>query len=381
MDANHNEIRTFRKKKYLLIAVSIFIAWCVCLLNYNCNSSQPGAQEIVFKKGVSVKNQWNEIFEDLGLFKFQFEDPGNEVYSIYYLDFNARGDHIVLDAKAKKILLFNSDGKFLKYIGSSGEGPGEYLTIAYAFMDKEDNFYLYDVSKRVIMKYSAYDYNYQKQFRLIESIHSALIEPNNNFITYRLFSEKDTILFLSTPQGKTIKTTFKPEDSDLHKFISRFRLGGMSEVDGEGLIFLYPDDYRIYYYDYDLNLRKVFYPLDHSKFLPGRIQFPENLSPVDYSKKHAKWWGKALRISEVYYVGNLLFICILTQYENLSETFFVNVHDLTGVTYAEGLEVPYSGIIRSAKNGFVYVVEDARFDENNKLVPLKLHRYLLKKLK
>jgi len=149
----------------------------------------------------------------------------------------------------------------------------------------------------------------------------------------------------------------------------------------EGFLFIYPEEYKIYLFDYQFNLKKILYTESTSKYFPPKAEFPGTISPYGFTPKHASWWGQSLRPAVVFYLGNRKLALQLVEFTNLSGKFYVNIHDLDGVTYAAGLEVPFEGIIRYAKDGYIYVVEDSKFDKNNKVVPLKLHRFKLKNLR
>jgi len=61
---------------------------------------------------------------------------------------------IVLDvSKAKSIFLFDMNGRFVRKIGSVGQGPGEYNTISSIFVDEKDPL-LYIETFRTVLKYS-----------------------------------------------------------------------------------------------------------------------------------------------------------------------------------------------------------------------------------
>lgn len=60
-------------------------------------------------------------------------------------------DKIFLQDKAKRLLVFNIQGKFLHQIGKKGNGPGEYLELRDFEIDKNGNIYVLEFKK--ILKY------------------------------------------------------------------------------------------------------------------------------------------------------------------------------------------------------------------------------------
>lgn len=63
----------------------------------------------------------------------------------------------------EKIMQFDSAGNFIRFIGSKGQGPGEYQGIGNLFFDREDNLYLYDLSTRCVSIFTYPDYHFLKQ--------------------------------------------------------------------------------------------------------------------------------------------------------------------------------------------------------------------------
>lgn len=61
---------------------------------------------------------------------------------------------VILDINAKKILVFDNDGKFLRQIGLVGNGPGEYvLPYDFTYNKDEDEIYVLDVGTNNINRY------------------------------------------------------------------------------------------------------------------------------------------------------------------------------------------------------------------------------------
>ena len=59
-------------------------------------------------------------------------------------------DNNVIIAERKKILVFNTDGKFVRSIGSKGQGPGEYIDIRNLAMDKKNKRLFVNASPKII---------------------------------------------------------------------------------------------------------------------------------------------------------------------------------------------------------------------------------------
>jgi hypothetical protein len=371
------------KMKRLWVWIFLSLMGCVIAVTVNCGSGGKKSNEIPFKKNKVVYTKWDQVFEKSEIIPLRFQDPNMEIYTIGGVEINSKGQYIICDPKNEpnSISLFDSTGLFLKYIGRIGEAGGEYLIPTCSCFDSRDNYYLFDIARKIVIKYSAPDYTFEKQIRMQSYFDRIIMDPYGNFISYRRNADSRKIFFKYSADGKLLKSIFTPDDEDLHLFLARFGLGGIEEIPGEGILGLYPAEYKIFFFDYDLNLKKTISAPESSTYQPSIGRFPKTLSPYSYSKQHAKWWGKELRPGAIFYLGSGLFIIELDKYDNMSEKFYINIHDLEGNTYAEGLEVPFDSIIRFVKNGYVYVVEDSTIDDTGNVLPLKLHRFKIKDLR
>ena len=62
-------------------------------------------------------------------------------------------ESVIAISDSKKILLFNWQGKFLRQIGRTGKGPGEYILVM-DFLLKGNDIYITSTGKTAIIKYS-----------------------------------------------------------------------------------------------------------------------------------------------------------------------------------------------------------------------------------
>ena len=92
----------------------------------------------------------SEIVDKLEIIKLETSDK-----SLINPDIITRiieSDNEVIITQTNKILVFNKDGRFIRNIGSRGQGPGEFNYIQNATFDKE-NKHLYVISGRKIICY------------------------------------------------------------------------------------------------------------------------------------------------------------------------------------------------------------------------------------
>jgi len=363
----------------LYFCIHILLVCCIALCFQSCKASNLKSMEIPFKSIKTLYTKWDQVFEKSTIIPFHFDDPDKEIYIIGSILINSKSESIIFDGKnPNKFSLFDAKWKFIKYIGEPGEGPGAYMLPTTIFLDKEDNLYVMDLAKASILKFLSPDYIYEKSIHMDGSINELIIDSTGNLFSYRLNSENGDIFYKFSPKGKVLKSMIKPKSLSQKLFIGRFNLGSLINIPWEGILAIYPAEYKIYFFDYDLNIKRILVADPPTTYKPLMDDFPNDLSPYDYSKRHSRWWGKQLRPTNIYYLENRFFMVVLTRYENLSGKYYVNIHDLDGNTYAEGLEVPFNGIIRYTKDGYIYLVEDSAYNDKGEIEPLRLHRFKFK---
>lgn len=364
----------FRARYFINSIAPLLVITLLCILA-NCNSTPEKEDAVFFKDSQSMGNDWSAAFGEHTVLDFKFKNEDTELFSVGSILTGKNGDYFILDGKQQKIFQFNSELEFVRCIGGHGEGPGEILIYSAPIIDKQNNILVFDRGKRRMNKYDFPDYIYSGEISFHLGVQDTLLDDSNNFIFYSI-SEKN-VLFKFDRKGEYIKRTFIPDHLRLRLFMARFQLGRMSDVDNNGFIFIYPEDYKIIHFNYDLSIRGIFKNETPTRFFPEADELPGHLSPYSFTPKHSKWWSEKLRPAFLFYLGNRFYTVILFEYKNLSEKLYLNIHDLDGITYAAGLEVPFEGIVRYAKDGYIYVVENSRFDEKGGVTPLKIHRFKL----
>jgi len=330
----------------------------------------------IYLQDCKQKN-WEDLFEDEQQVQFSFSNTKNQLLSISTLLLTSNGQYIVMDGSDKKIKLFDANGTFLKYIGKwGGQGPGEFQTPTNLVLDKTQELLIFDVFGYRLSRFTGKDYVYENEIHLKENPSNIIVDPQNNLITY---SYSEYMLNKYDNKGHLLKKTFKPKNKTLQFFFTRFRLGGIADYQDEGFFLIYPEEFNIYYYDYDFNLKLVLQSNFSSKFRPEISKLPEDLSPYVFTPKHSRWWDKELHIMSILSLGSDIIGVQLYKSEELSFTdFYLSLYKLNGVVLGEGLEIPHNGIIRYAKNGYLYVAVEAQLGTENEIIPPKLYRYKLR---
>lgn len=363
------------KSKSLLIY--IIILFSLCFFATACSSGEDDNCVYIKLKDSNI-SQWGDIFDYDGVVSFQFSDPEESIYTFGMMRRNSKGDYFVVDGKAQKLLMFDSSCKFKKYIGHRGEGPAEYMLLYFCVLDGKNNLYLYDVQKMSLNVFKFPDYNFVRAIRLPTTYQDIIVTDDEYIIGYS--TSDPSVIHRISLDGKKVEKYFEPEDLHFRTFSARFQLGRLSVVPGKGFLFSYPDEYKIFLFDYNINAKKTLVANDYSNFVPEPVSFPKDLDPFGFSPKHSKWWGKSIRPAMIYYLGGGYFLKVLVKFTNLSGKLYVNLHNLDGSVYAQGVEIPFNGRIVYVKDKNVYLVEPATVDKDNNIIPLKLHKYRLKDL-
>lgn len=320
--------------------------------------------------------KWAEVFTDEEEIVFQYPDSSYEILSLPDFVINSKGDLIIPDAVSKQIKRFDRNGNFLQAIGLwGGHGPGEFKYVVALVLDNQDNLFIFDVTNYRLSKFEFPNYGYGGSLTLKTSTSSFIITPQHDLILYHfnpfIISKWDT-------SGNRLKETLRASES-LRIFTKRFNLGGIVDYYGRGFFCIYPENFEIQFYDYNLVSKFKIISDTKSKFRPNAIDFPADLSPYDFTPEHAEWWDQFLHIARIFVIDKDHIGITLIETNNLeAKAHYFSLYGINGEVHAEGLIVPRNGIVRCAKNGDVYVSVPSQLDEQGNLIGPKLYKYKLK---
>lgn len=355
-----------------LVAVMV-----LSLILFSCSSTDDKQTVSIKQKDILLEN-WKDIFDYEGVVSFRFPDPDQEIYTLGSMRRNSRGNYFIVDGKAKKLLMFDAAGNFKKYIGRGGEGPGEYKFLLTCFIDKNDDLHLYDLQKMQLLRFKYPDYEYKDFIRLSHYYQDMFFTDDLSIIGCSV--SDDSVIHKISPDRSKIEKFFTPTDKHFRMFSSRFYLSRLGLIPGKGFLFTYPDEYKIFLYDFNVNIQKTLVARNYNRFIPEPLSYPKDMKPNEFTPKHSKWWSKALKPAMVVYLKDGYFLQVLIKFNNLSGILFANLHHLDGSISALGVEVPFNSPVVFSENGFVYIPEAATLDDANNIVPLRLHKYRLKDL-
>ena len=122
--------------KYANILLTVLMA---ILLGCTSPEEQGGLRQITIDAGDDTETDLSELAEDVQVIKLEVTD-NSLVSRISNLAYN--GKYIVV-SDARKVYVFSAEGDFLRVIGKSGQGPGEYYYVASFAVDwKKNELYL-----------------------------------------------------------------------------------------------------------------------------------------------------------------------------------------------------------------------------------------------
>ncbi|MDD8031838.1 MAG: 6-bladed beta-propeller [Acidobacteriota bacterium] len=150
---------------------------------------------------------------------------------------NSKGDYFLFSRVEEKIMQFDRAGNFIRFIGSIGQGPGEYQMVTKTFFDQEDNLYLYDAATLAISIFSYPDYQFLRQIHLKSIVNKIFINSEGNFITFSSFNVP-SLLKKYDKSGELLIETFRPEDERLRVAMAPFNPGGLADIPGLGFLFM-----------------------------------------------------------------------------------------------------------------------------------------------
>lgn len=367
---------THRPRIYMCRSLGFLLVLLVLLMFSHCSQEEDKAGEIILGKDPGKRAQWADFFDEDMVIPFTFADRDTELYSLGNMQVGPHGDFFIYDGKVKRIYHFDQNGKLIRQIGRYGEGPGEYLLARCFFLDNHHDFFLCDLAKQRILKYRYPDYSYETEFKIDTTAQNIVVADDGNIILYTI--SDNSVLYKLDRSGNILKKSFTALTPNFRLFSARFQMGRIEKMEGGKFIFSYPEEYKIYVVDANLDIVTTFSAPEESRFFPGKAVFPATLSPYEYSPAHAKWWESELRIANVIYPGNGVFILQMCEIKGFSYTHYLNIHNLEGKTFVAGLALPFDGIVRYAKEGYIYVLENSKIDERGEVDPLKLHRFKLK---
>jgi hypothetical protein len=185
-------------KKCVILILILFLYLSAC--RSPVDNSQIVTVDMTSKNSL-VQFNLNEYVEDVRMVRLASGDGSLIRYFTGHI-----GKKYIISVESDKVLLFNSEGEFIRIVAKKGKGPGEYTQLDAWVVDENENFFLYhDIRKNYICNYnlnnqqldenvSFEDHGYLSQMVLINDTLLSILPS--------MFSEYGYLFFNQTFSGR-----------------------------------------------------------------------------------------------------------------------------------------------------------------------------------
>lgn len=348
---------------------------------FSCSSEHEKNNKIIFLSD-PIDNEivaFNDVFKSITEIQFTFGDDDERIlpHTFRNILVTTKGKFILPDPYTKQIYIFDSEGNFIKSIGNSGRGPGEFEYIRRIKLDNFDNLWVYDPSQLRLSVFSAPDYYFLKSIKVTQRFSDFIVTEDSKVIVYSTLS--DNLISHFNDGGAINQQYFSVKDKLKRIFLGRFQDGGLTYgFDNKSFFVVYPGEFGIRKYSIDGILLSNITTLTigkNQKFRPITPKFPEKLDPYNYTYEHEEWYNSFLNISQIFVVHPD--ILLLTLYDNVTSKvkFFTNIYTQDGQVLAEGITLPNEGRIIGTNIDRVFIATDEKMLNDGSVIPATLKAY------
>ncbi|HSR54119.1 MAG TPA: 6-bladed beta-propeller [Acidobacteriota bacterium] len=318
--------------------------------------------------------RWDSLFS--GAEEVPIDVTGKGAIAIDALEVDPQGNLIIPDPRNDRILFLDSRGQLIRQVGGKGEGPGEFKSLRSAALDSAGNLLVFDqVAKRVSV-FTTPEYTFSRSFDLDPVLASMIGLPSQSIVAFCPTEEERLLKF--DLEGRTVRRAFRPKRERIGTFLARTHTGGLSrDPRGDGFYFIYPDEFAIFHYDSDLNIKRVIRsPSASSHWRPRMPGLPDSLSPYDFDPAHKQWWDSHLHIDRIFSLDKDLLLVTLYETQGFKDQArYLNIYTSDGLVIAEGIRIPHPLRIVGTAPGVVYAATLPYLDAEERLHPPTLQRY------
>lgn len=318
---------------------------------------------------------WDSLFS--GGQEVPIDVTGKEAVAIDGLEVNPRGDLVIPDPRNDRILFLDHQGHLIRRVGGKGEGPGQFTSLRSAALDADENLVAFDqVAKRVSI-FAAPEYSFSGSFDMDPVLASITGLASEGMVAFCPTEEE--LLLKFDLKGRVLRKAFRPARERIRAFLARIHTGGIARnPDGDGFYFIYPDEFAIFHFDGDFNVKRVVRSPLASHWRPRMPDLPESLSPYDFDPPHKEWWDSHLHIERIFSLGGDLLLVTLYETQGFKDQArYLNVYSSGGLVIAEGIPIPHPLRIVGTAPGAVYAATLPYLDAEGRLHPPTLRRYTI----
>ncbi len=247
----------------------------------------------------------NEYLIDSSIVTVQFENLKNN-YISYLAEFDtlSNGNYIISEYASDKFIgLFSSSGKFIREIGRSGQGPGEYI-LPDNISVKNDTIYRYDKDNKKLCLFNS-EGEFITEYKIILYISDIILLKDKPIIIGWLkngFVPNIYPISIANYQTNSILNFGSIENINLPILRAPIKPGICT--DGKNIFCLEPMKFGFKKYDFTGELVNDYFPIE----VPS-IFSPVSLKKYNYlidknSSKLSKAYQKHAKCRAIFYLGN-----------------------------------------------------------------------------
>ena len=330
--------------------VVYFIMFLAFLFHLCGKEKKEGLMEISVDIGQDITLPLSTITEELTTIELELTDESminpDRIRKILLCD-----NHVII-AETDQMLIFNMKGKFVRSIGSKGQGPGEYISIqGFTFDEKTKTIYIVNNRSQII----GYDLNgkFAKELTIrhlnggmggqilgieyfnnelllfVESIIEKQIEENETLKCYH------SVIYKINDEMQFIDSCFVRDDYFLNANFTKGRIDEYLTYN-ESAVFLYYPELSSFYINSTPSLSQrigsvervlcdTLYRFEHNKLIPKlKLKFTRNGRDFNGDKN--------ILLKKIYQSSRYIFAMYSTAFNQ--ELTFLFCHDTkTGISY------------------------------------------------
>jgi hypothetical protein len=281
--------------------------------------------------------------------------------------FDIAGDRILVsDYRATKgVYLFDTTGAFLKRIGRTGRGPGEYLDPMIVCFNPEGGFYIYD---RYQLRMDIYDSNdqYTRTVEVRKFFNRMKIDTSGNlfFFTWTVTDSRswDATVF-KYDKSVNFQTKFFPEPDVFSPAGGAW--GGGIAIDSQNFLYgITSYEYKISVFNNDGKLVKSM--VDPPGYYLPILKKATHDTQMDRNRLgsfHQSW---SCIINLQLYDDSFLFVFVRHPVGSGEAEYYIDIYDVDGGVYKIGVKspIPFTAVNAIVRGSNLYILQNGELEKN-----------------
>jgi len=271
---------------------------------------------------------------------------------------------VFVDFSGKKVVMFGKNGNFERFIGGTGEGPGEFQLPKSVAIDKKGRIYIADNERRRINIYDK-EGNFLNSF-IITGLHWVpyvmKIDSVGNIYMggYKEDFEHPftgTWIHKYNSSGKYLKSFFPTNEIAKGQIMAYYSLCSF-DIDSENYIYAtQATEYKIYKYDSEGNLLKKFGKAPPYYIRPQKFPSPEKWQLMS-DKEQENIINSWTHLTKVILVKNKYLLLVLERKEQAKKgyKFLIDIFDKNGDLIAGGIGTNYKLLCKDKDDNLYFLI-------------------------